>query len=524
MFSFKNPYKRRTLTLMKEFYKVLIVDDEMLIRQGIINYIEWESEGYKIIGEASNGEEALQLMELHHPHIIITDIVMPGMDGIELVKNVKEKYPDTEVIVLSSFEDFDYVRQTFQNGVADYILKPKLHTQELLQTLNRVTIKQNKTENANGNNASLTEICKKIIEGYQSIREMNFARQQLTNNTFVLIEAFWSKKEKVNLTTNEIKNRLQKHISHIKCHEIPLRDQSILLLTNLHSNELSTLKEAVYECDKQTNTSKIKWIFSTPFHTIEQLKMIYEANHLTIQQFHFYLPDRTVLFYDALPQAPDKKAEFDLNHMIYLFKRRQFQEAFIYLNEHIGVLSNQYETDVFKFKSWLENIIFNIVVLLGNMKYDIEELEAEKYHYFSAINDAFDVREAVSIFDTFLAKVEKMLLPANADTTSNIQLLLDYMEEHYNTHLTLGKLADHFHFNPSYLSSYFSKHHQEGFSEYLNHVRIKNAQKMLEETNMSISAISEAVGYSDPSYFTKVFKKLTTMSPSTYRKKNKPTN
>ncbi|GAE92218.1 DNA-binding response regulator [Gracilibacillus boraciitolerans JCM 21714] len=127
---------------MQEFYKVLIVDDEMLIRQGIINYIEWENEGYKIIGEASNGEEAMQLMASDHPHILITDIVMPGMDGIELVKNVKEFYPETEIIVLSSFENFDYVKQTFQNGVADYILKPKLNTEELLQTLNRVTQSQ----------------------------------------------------------------------------------------------------------------------------------------------------------------------------------------------------------------------------------------------------------------------------------------------------------------------------------------------------------------------------------------------
>ncbi|MGP4039408.1 response regulator transcription factor [Gracilibacillus sp. D59] len=509
---------------MNEFYKVLIVDDELLIRQGIINYIEWESEGYKIVGEASNGEEALQSLELYRPHIMITDIVMPGMDGIELVKQVKENYPDTEVIVLSSFENFDYVKQTFQNGVADYILKPKLNTEELLQTLNRVTQKQKKAANVHDDPSSMGDICKKIIEGYQSIREMEFAINQFTHDTFVLVEVFWNKRESIQLSKTTIKDQLQQHLSDIKLYDIPLKEYSMLFLTNFESHELPKLKDAVHTCETKAGSPNIKWIVSTPFQSIKELKHMYETDHLTMQQYHFYLPDRTSLFYDNLPEETEKKADFDLNHLIYLFKRKQFQEAFIYLNEHIGFLSNQYETDAFEFKSWLENIIFNIIVLLGNMNYDIQELEAEKYYYFSEINEAFQVREAISIFDTFLAKVEKKVLPANAETISNIQLLLDYIEEHFDSHLTLSTLADHFHFNPSYLSSYFSKHHQEGFSEYLNYVRIKNARNMLKETDMSISAISEAVGYSDPSYFTKVFKRMTGKSPSTYRKENKQTN
>lgn len=92
--------------------KVLIVDDEVLIRQGIKHYVNWEEEGFTMIGEASNGEEALAIIEKENPHIVITDIVMPIMDGIELTKKVKEEYPEIEVIILSSFSDFDYVRST----------------------------------------------------------------------------------------------------------------------------------------------------------------------------------------------------------------------------------------------------------------------------------------------------------------------------------------------------------------------------------------------------------------------------
>ncbi|UOQ50084.1 response regulator transcription factor [Gracilibacillus caseinilyticus] len=509
---------------MKEFYKVLIVDDEMLIRQGIINYIEWEQEGYKIIGEASNGEEALELLETYQPQIMITDIVMPGMDGIELVKKVKENYPDTEIIVLSSFEDFDYVRQTFQNGVADYILKPKLNTTELIKTLNRVTVRQQKSPTIQTSNSSVHCILKKMIEGYHSHRDMNTIQEQFPYDTFVLVEALWSKKHPPSLSKQQMTTLFKKELKDVIHIDIPVQDEGILFVTNFVTDDLQHVRTAVENCHKAAASSSVKWIIGQPFDSIDQLKEIYETNQKKLQQYHFYLADRKLLAYDQLPAQDDTQPDFDLNHLIYLIKRKQFQEAFIYLNEHIGILSHQYDRDAFEFKSWLENIIFNIIVLLGNMNYSIKELEAEKYSYFSDINDAFHIREAIAVFDAFIAKVENLVLPSNIETTSNIQLLLDYIDDHYEQHLTLKTLADHFHFNPSYLSSYFSKHHQEGFSEYLNHVRIKNAMKLLQTTDLSISAISEEVGYSDPSYFTKVFKKVASVSPSTFRRDNKTMN
>ncbi|MNZ83630.1 Arabinose operon regulatory protein [compost metagenome] len=100
-----------------------------------------------------------------------------------------------------------------------------------------------------------------------------------------------------------------------------------------------------------------------------------------------------------------------------------------------------------------------------------------------------------------------------------MMMLLDYVKEHYAEPLSLTEVAKHFHFNPSYLSSYFSTHNKEGFSEYLNRIRVEKAAELLAADTMSISAISGMVGYSDHSYFTKVFKKLTGLSPSDYRKK-----
>jgi two-component system, response regulator YesN len=504
---------------MKETYKVLIVDDEMLIRQGIINYIDWENEGYTIIGEASNGEEALQLMKVFQPHIIITDIVMPGMDGIDLVRNVKKEYPNTEVIVLSSFENFDYVKQTFQNGVADYILKPKLNAEELLHTLKKVTQNQSKTTHQKEGSSYFQQILQKTLIGYQSIREMEELLHDMPEDTFVLIEVMW-KELHAPLSNNVLVQKFTVE-GFAKAHYISSKENGYLYLINYANTYGEKLMEMINEINASFSHVHLQWVVSKAFSNLQQLKDMYENNHKKLVQHRFYLPQYRIIRSDHLPPLDEVEANFDLNHMIYLFKRKQFNDAFLYLNKHVAILSQQYDTDVFEFQSWLENIIFNIIVLLGNMDYDVKDLEKQKYYYFSQINEAFDVSEALNAFEVFLAEVAKIVLPNNEEELSNIQLLLDYIEENYNQHLTLRTLAKHFHFNPSYLSSYFSKHHKEGFSEYLNNVRINKAISMLQSTNMSISSISEAVGYSDPSYFTKVFKKLTNSSPSLYRKKHR---
>ena len=98
---------------MKSFYKVLIVDDESILRNGLKHLCNWEDEGFKLIGEASNGKEALEIIEEKEPNIVITDLIMPEIDGIELSRIIKNKYPRIKVLVLSNVSEFDYVKESF---------------------------------------------------------------------------------------------------------------------------------------------------------------------------------------------------------------------------------------------------------------------------------------------------------------------------------------------------------------------------------------------------------------------------
>ena len=124
---------------MESSWKIMIVDDEFIMRQGIRFMMRWEEEGYEIVGEASNGKEALDLIPKLQPHIILCDIAMPIMSGLDFIKIVNREYPDIKNVVLSSYDNFEYVREALLNGAVDYVLKPTLNSDELLKLVRKVS-------------------------------------------------------------------------------------------------------------------------------------------------------------------------------------------------------------------------------------------------------------------------------------------------------------------------------------------------------------------------------------------------
>ena len=116
---------------MEKYCKILIIDDEMIMRQGIKYMLNWEQEGFQLAGEASDGKEGLRLMEELRPDIVLLDVVMPVLDGIEFSDIVREKYPEIQFIILSGYDNFEYVKATLLNGAVDYILKPAINPEKL---------------------------------------------------------------------------------------------------------------------------------------------------------------------------------------------------------------------------------------------------------------------------------------------------------------------------------------------------------------------------------------------------------
>lgn len=513
-----------------ELCRTLIVDDEMLIRQGIKHYINWEQEGFMIVGEASNGREALELIEATDPHIIITDIVMPIMDGEELTRIVKEKYPHIEIIILSSFGEFDYVRSTFQSGVVDYILKPKLNADGLLKALKTASCRIpsfQKVENKSKRNLPIGQIIEKLISGYEVNYDSELVSQAFPYRYYCLIGADLrnhpsSKSAEFQTSIKmKIEETIQLNISQTVLEPLNVEDSIIGYLININEENLPQVIKLAHQLVQ--SFPEISLAMTEEFADLSRLGTVYKESLLKLLAYRFYFPEQSFFKKQNLPNLPSKPENFSLDWFTEELKRKHFDSAFQYLQDHVTALSTCYTMDVFEFKAFFGNIIFNITILLSNMKYNVTALENAKYSYFKLIDEASSAMATVELMNRFTEEAKNCLFEAVQSEPEDVNMknLINYIEEHYAEPLTLTGVAKHFHFNPSYLSSYFSTHNKEGFIEYLNRIRIDEASKLLIQGTESISEISGMVGYSDHSYFCKVFKKIKGVSPSQYKRKQK---
>lgn len=516
---------------MKPVFKIMIVDDEMLVRQGIKHLLDWEQEGYRIVGEASNGQEALNLMDEVSPHVILTDIVMPVMGGEKLVKVVKEKYPHIEIIVLSSFSEFDYVRSTFQSGVADYILKPKLEADYLLSILNKVTakmvaMKPDADPRADQGEAQILQAIEKLMTGYESSLDPLLLHSRFPFGQYLFFGADMKHmKESGDRWSfgNELESELQKlAMADMVFMRLKFVNDKALFLLNVNPERRNELVIELRQLIPKLahDTSETHFVISQCFADFNSLGEVYHDNYLKLMRYGFFLKDRTLIEYEHLPGLPDSPLEYDMGELLEQLKRKHYRKAFSGFLEYACLRSMDYRTDIFEFKSSLGNFIFNVATMLGKMKVETGSLENAKYDYFRKIDEARYAGEAIAVVEAFIREAERAIGETNTSVNPNMDRLLEYIQDHYADPITLTGVARQFHFNASYLSSYFASYNGEGFSEYLNKIRLEKAMELLLTTELTISEISASVGYSDQSYFTKVFKKQTGISPSQFRRQD----
>lgn len=508
--------------------RVVIVDDEQLIRQGIKHYMQWEQEGFQIVGEASNGQEALELIEKTKPHIVLTDIVMPIMDGEELTRIVKSKYPHIEIIILSSYGDFDYVRSTFQNGAVDYILKPKLDTESLLTVLktaaSRIPSLQEGGEESTVD-VNIGHIIEKLISGYDTQYDENLILEVFPYSNFCLVAIDYrlienKSLEDISAINSEIEVLITSFAKDVKLEIFKIEEDVSVFLVNSSVDFLTRISELAPKILE--HHSQLSILISEVFTSFPQIWMKYNEVIKKMLQYRFYFPDTNIVAEKNLLKETPKIVSFNLDKFTNDFKHERFDLAFSYLDEHVTALSSSFTTDIFEYKSFFGNVIFTISVLLSNLDFDVKNLENEKFSFFNKIDSAKTASGVVQQLQLFITKAKEVITTKKAQSGfSNFQLILDYIEEHYAEPLSLSDVANTFHFNPSYLSSYFATHNKEGFNEYLNKIRIEEAVKLLLNTTTPISEISGLVGYSDHSYFCKVFKKQKGLSPSQYRRNQK---
>lgn len=484
----------------------MIVDDEALVRIGLQSIIEWEERGYRIAGVFKNGIEALEAAHKQHFDVILTDIRMPGMDGLELTERLQVIAPHVHVIILSSYNDFEYTRRAIQLGVKDYISKYEMEPEELLRVLDALDFSHASSalqaellpavSAASGHNLA-EECCLRVICMKPAARDTDYSQAE---------------RKAMTLQAEEIFSRL-KQLSY-------LGEQGELLFgayvvedeSTAEAEERRQIEQVAEELmnawAKNLNISPIVGVSERgATNQLEQLQE--EANAAALCAFYtgagLYFSDRQwkqIGEAEWLEWYKRVKNKFD-----YL----QFEPLASALEKQLlkAEGARLYPSEWLRIGETIASQVMNLLV----ERYDfdakrIQERYGTMWPLTEAVKKVQSAAELAELVRRMTAIAEEMIT-AYLQRSGWVQQVKDYVEKHYGEVIRLEDMADRANFSASHFSHRFRQETGEPFSDYVTRVRIREAVRMYQETNFSTEEIAARVGYTNPNYFIKVFKKET---------------
>lgn len=516
--------KENERTLMEKVCRIMIIDDEFIMRQGIRFMMKWEEEGYEIAGEASNGKEALDLIPALRPHIILCDIAMPIMNGLDFIKIVHREYPDIKLIVLSGYDNFEYVREALLNGAADYVLKPTLNPEELLKIVSTAAKKIPNLELGRKEFSSIDNMMECYLTG--EVSEFDVSMEEFWNvfphscfRIFIL-PLFNRDSSQVNMSSvlYEKTEKFLKGLSYCKNLKFLKNQETLYVVFNYDVKDEEQIKNDLSAFMGQMGllAEHVIGTLGKRHTRLEDVKAEFGADGF-MERESFY--NRGIHLYEiknGVSIGPSAE-RFDYRRFTAAIGAGRYHEAVSLFRDYI-TKSVQNQMPEFKLKNQTKNLLYN---LIGSLENHVQELEAIRSEYFMKIEQAAYCDNFMKVYEEMLSKLEAVIGDQKENQDIYLKKILGYIQVHYAEELNLQSLAETFNFSYSYLSAYFNQHASEGFSEYLNRVRIQKACDFLENSRMSIAQVSSAVGYSDHSYFCRVFKKITGSTPSVYRREGR---
>lgn len=456
-----------------ELYDLIIVEDEDNIRNGLINVIDWYSLGFKITGAFSSGKKAIDFMTHNNVDAVISDIVMPGISGLDFTKWLKENRPNIKTIVLSGYSNFTYAQQAIKYNVRYYLIKPTN-----IDELNEVML----------------GIRKEIDKEKQEYIKQNSQKSKQDRMKFYLQQAVFSK-----------------------------------LIYEGMSNEtlLSSMLEAIGFDIRITNFA---WYFCSlaAKQTLNTPQKHYiESNSKEIEAVFNILNRNNELFY-AIPVILGGSHIYT----IIWSEAAKLENVSIVdsINESIRSKVDSIKS-LIGFDLSLESINFydNLPIMIRNIRDFFMDVNTENMRLsfdLSKIDEKHD--KLFLTLNGILVKNDLLYINENIKNFSkditneklNIRKVKEYIEKHICEDISTSDMAQSVYLNPSYLSRMFKKETGEGISEYVLRKKIEKAKELLMDPQYKVYQIAEMVGYQDIHHFYKVFKKCCGTTPSEYRNKN----
>lgn len=502
---------------MDTLQSVLIVDDEANIRNGIKYIMNWKEEGYLLIDEAENGIDALEKIKIHQPDIVITDLRMPRMDGIELTQIIKEQYPEISFFILSSYDDFQSVSQSFKNGAIDYILKPTLTKDILLENLKKISLDKKNKNKPISQKLLLQESLNRFLSGFDKNNLSQFDNYLETNQLLLIY---------CNLEYAENKNQLDDYLETLE--NAPFIHKSIKYLANnvdmgllISFSSQPDIKQDIikhfYKTKKDTNNFHL--FISEELDNMNTVYSVFNSFSTKSREQLFFFKSNKLIFKENLLNFEPIEA-FEISDFLKELLDKNFILSLSRIESYFNnlILSTVSPRDM---KQQASSIFYTLISRIEEEYPNEEDLYKIKINFIQRINQLNYLEDFSEFLLSNISQIRVIVSKHLDESDTTLSLIKQYILENYQKNLSLADLADKFHFNYNYLSGFLSANLDMSFPDYLKKIRMDEAKKLLINSDLPLSEISTSVGYSDLSYFSKIFKKEFNVTPSKYRRTQK---
>lgn len=527
-----------------DIYTVLLVDDEEEAIQVIMRKINWEGLGFSVIGYAGNGVKAFEMVEEFQPDVVMTDIKMPYMDGMELANRIKAEYPTTKLLFLTGFDEFEYAKEAVHLEVEEYILKP-VNSVELTNVFTQLKIKLDQEISEKRNVA--------ILEKYY-LESLPFLRAN-----------FYSTLMEGRIREDEIQRYLTDYqisfegplfsclVIHTSSNQVPKNMNPLLLSTSVqkqarerlgekwrakcfsylgntnlivqlkNANELPELTD---ECDRFCKYAQriigavVTVGIGQVCETIAELSQSYISAREAVSYRVIYGASRAINIKEIAPQEISRSGVandselFNLFRMIRLSTKEDLIETVNQYLDRISFPANSLQQHHIA----LMELVSALYRFSANNDIAVEDFSGDMRNLYSRILDLEPNALRKWLIDVSLSLRETLISARSRTTKSIVMKAKEYVDSHYSAEeFSLDAICEVLGISNSYFSTIFKKETGNSFIGYLTDYRMDRAARLLIETNEKSYMIAKNVGYTDPNYFSYVFKRRFGVSPSKYR-------
>ena len=537
-------------------YRVMIVDDEPLILAGIVSLLDWKEYGCEISGKAANGQQALKLMEEQKPDIVITDIKMPGMDGIGFMKAVKERgWDDVIFILLTNLEEFSLARQALSLGAVEYLVKMELTEEKLADSLKLAMERREMKRKAEAAGTAVTVSREEAVRGYieklltdggtfsggASSGNAGEASAQnqgegydscLRRPVLAIIsfnygyEGFSSdftredQKKVISFAENIIEQMVKGYFDHSCLVRRELNSLVLVMSTDGiedYREQIRSLGEKIISVVKDYFEVSVSVAVSSRKESLGEFgALLYEAMSATNHYFYHSL-DPVVFYSEECETSARHTGSFhigflkkDLSQAVALNDSGRLEEIL----DQVACLLREHNPS----RQQAVNACANLYFFLSSFFEDGEEpdfpYEVNIMEKLGRLGTLGQIIQWINWFKEAVSGILERRRDTRVDKIA--EMVREYVMEHYKERITLGQAAEALNISQGYLSTAFKKQSGESFTNYVSAIKIEKAKELIASHQYMMYEVSDLLGFDTPFYFSKVFKKVTGMSPKEY--------